>query len=52
MRGESAAFARSATGDVKVFYGDGKGRIFRNDELPELLKNLETGQVSVIEITF
>jgi RHS repeat-associated protein len=52
MRAESAAFARGATGDVKVFYGDGKGRIFRNDELPELLKNLESGQVSVIEITF
>jgi hypothetical protein len=52
MRAKSAAFARGATGDVKVFYGDGKGRISRHDELPELLKSLESGQVSVIEIIF
>ena len=52
MRAESAAFARGATGDAKVFFGDGKGRIFRNDELPELLKNLETGKSTVIDITF
>jgi RHS repeat-associated protein len=52
MRAESAAFARAATGPVRVFYGDGKGRIFRHDELPELLKSLESGVVPVIEIIF
>ena len=38
MRSESAAWAKGATGKVPVFFGNGKGRIFLNDELPELLK--------------
>jgi hypothetical protein len=38
MRAESAAWAKGDSGDVPVFFGNGKGRIFLNDELPELLK--------------
>jgi hypothetical protein len=52
MRAEAAEFARGATGAVRVYFGDGKGRIFLGDELPELLKSLETGQVTLIEIIF
>lgn len=52
MRAESAQWAKGATGDVPVFFGNGKGRIFLNDELPELLKNMDAGKVKSIDITF
>jgi RHS repeat-associated protein len=52
MRAESAAWARGATGEVEAFFGSGKGRIFLQDELPELLRRLESGEVTLIEITF
>jgi hypothetical protein len=52
MRAESAAWAKGATGDVPVFFGNGKGRIFLNDELPDLLKNMDTGKVKTIDISF
>ena len=52
MRSESAAWAKGATGEVPVFFGNGKGRIFLNDELPELLKNMNSGKVNAIDITF
>jgi len=52
MRAESAAWAKGATGDVPVFFGNGKGRIFLNDELPELLKNMDAGTVKSINISF
>jgi hypothetical protein len=52
MRAESADWARGATGDVPVFFGNGKGRIFLNDELPELLKNMDSGKVKSIDVSF
>jgi len=52
MRAESAEWARGATGDVPVFFGNSKGRIFLNDELPELLKNMDSGTVKSIDISF
>lgn len=52
MRAESAAWAKGASGDVPVFFGNGKGRIFLNDELPELLKNMDAGKVKSIQIDF
>jgi hypothetical protein len=52
MRAESAAWAKGAKGDVPVFFGNGKGRIFLNDELPELLKNMDAGTVKSIDISF
>jgi RHS repeat-associated protein len=52
MRAESAAWARGATGEVPVFFGNGQGRIFLNDELPALLNNMNSGKVGVINITF
>jgi hypothetical protein len=52
MRAESAAWAKGASGDVRVFFGNGKGRIFLNDELPELLKNMDSGKAKSIEIDF
>jgi RHS repeat-associated protein len=52
MRIESAAWARGASGDVPVFFGDGKGRIFLNDELPELIKNMNAGKIKSLQIDF
>jgi hypothetical protein len=52
MRAESAAWARGATGEAEAFFGSGRGRTFLYDELPELLKRLESGEVALIEITF
>jgi hypothetical protein len=52
MRAESAAWARGTTGEVPVFFGNGKGRIFFGDELPELLKNIDSGKVNQIIISF
>lgn len=52
MRAESAQWAKGAKGVVPVFFGNGKGRIFLNDELPELLKNIDAGKVKSIDITF
>jgi hypothetical protein len=52
MRAESAAWAKGASGDVLVFFGNGKGRIFLNDELPEFLKNMDAGKVKSIQIDF
>ena len=52
MRAESAGWAKGATGDVPVYFGNGQGRIFLNDELPELLKNMDSGQVKSIDISF
>ena len=52
MRAESAVWAKGASGDVPVFFGNGKGRIFLNDELPELLKNMDAGKVKSIQIGF
>jgi RHS repeat-associated protein len=52
MQAESAAWARGATGQVPVFFGDGAGRTFLNHELPELLKNMDSGKVTEIDISF
>jgi RHS repeat-associated protein len=52
MRAESAEWAKGASGDVPVFFGNGKGRIFLNDELPQLLKGMDAGKVKSIDITF
>ena len=52
MRAESAAWADGARGYVPVFFGSGKGRIFLGDELPKVLKNMNSGKVQVIDITF
>jgi hypothetical protein len=52
MQAESAAWARGATGYVPVFFGNGAGRTFLNHEFPELLKNMSSGKVEVIDITF
>jgi hypothetical protein len=52
MRAESTAWAKGATGNVPVFFGNGQGRIFLNDELPELLNNMNSGTVNSIDITF
>jgi RHS repeat-associated protein len=52
MRAQSAAWARGATGEVEVFFGHGKGGTFLYDELPELLKRLESREVARIEIAF
>jgi len=52
MQAESAAWARGATGQVPVFFGNGAGRTFLNHELPQLLKNMNSGKITGIEITF
>jgi hypothetical protein len=52
MSAESAAWARGATGEAEAFFGNGKGQHFLLDELPELLRRLESGEVTAIEITF
>jgi RHS repeat-associated protein len=52
MQAESAAWARGATGRVPVFFGNGAGRTFLNHELPQLLKNMNSGKVTGIDITF
>jgi RHS repeat-associated protein len=52
MRAESSAWAEGARGQVPVFFGTGKGRIFLNDELPKLLNNMNSGKVNVIDITY
>jgi RHS repeat-associated protein/prepilin-type processing-associated H-X9-DG protein len=52
MQAESAAWAKGATGEVTVFFGNGAGRTFLNHELPELLNSINSGRVSVIDIAF
>ena len=52
MQAESAMWAKGATGRVPVFFGNGAGRTFLGHELPQLLNNMNTGKVSVIDITF
>ena len=52
MQAESAAWARGAAGQVPVFFGNGAGRTFLNHELPELLRNMNSGKVTSIDITF
>jgi RHS repeat-associated protein len=52
MQAESAAWARGATGRVPVFFGNGPGRTFLNHEFPELLKNMNSGKVTGVDIDF
>src|SRR5262245_36182527 len=52
MQAESAAWARGAAGRVPVFFGNREGRIFLDHELPELLKNMNSGKVTEIDIDF
>ena len=52
MNAESAAWARGASGDVPVFFGNGSGRTFLNHELPELINNMNVNKVSGITISF
>jgi hypothetical protein len=52
MWAESAAWPKGASGDVPVFFGNGKGRIFLNDELPGLLKNMDAGKGKSIQRDF
>ena len=52
MRAASAAWGEGATGEIPVFFGNGKRRIFLNDELPVLLENMNNRTVKSIDITF
>jgi hypothetical protein len=52
MTSESVRWAAGATGDVPVFFGNGAGTTFLRGELPQLMKQLESGKVSKIKITF
>jgi RHS repeat-associated protein len=49
---ESAAAAKAATGPQKVFIGEGSGKVFYQEELPNLLQNIDKGKVPSIEINF
>lgn len=49
---ESIAAAKAASGPQNVFIGNGVGNIFWKKELPELLKNMDSGAVSRITIHF
>ena len=51
---ESAEFAAGARGVVPVFFGTSQygGKAFLRYELPELIKNIDTGLVKSINITF
>jgi len=52
MQAESAAWAAGARGTATVYVGNGAGRTFWNWELPQLLNNVNTGNINTINYIF